>query len=362
MKEIEAAVILARRFPRNEDQAFLKIMKSLDRWAFADKATYEFPRGGTTVSGPSIYLMREMARCWGNILYGFTIVSEDEQTVLARCHAWDLETNCRNFAEVSVRKLVQRKVDEIQDGRKVAVTRWIAPDARDLRELVNNMAARTVRNCIQAVMPRDFVEDAKKKAAEVVEKGVKDDPEGARKSLVLGFGKLNVTPLMLEAYLGHSLAECSPAELVTLRGIWKTIETGQTTWLEYAPSQGQQAASAKVQSATQARQEDLKGRLAQKRAPAAAPKEAAQEPPANVALIPAGTAVEELPDSMPYPDGHTLIWQGAYCTPSAERTGWVKGAAVEEQAPQRAPSSVEAGATTRRRAPKPDGEGFNFGG
>lgn len=142
-------------------------------------------------------------------------------------------------------------------------------------------------------------------------------------------------------------------------------ESPEAVVLDVVPGQ---SANAQVQAATEARQENLKARLEQKRAAAAAPTapagEATQKPFAGRILIPAGTAVddaEELPDCMGYPDGHTLIWRGAHYTPSAERTGWVKGPAVEEQAAQRTPSSAEAGATTWRRAPKADAEGFNFG-
>src|ERR1700747_3455088 len=68
--EIQSAIIIARRFPRNEDQAFEKLMRACRRLSFAEDAAYAFPRGDQKVEGPSVNLAREAARVWGNIRHG----------------------------------------------------------------------------------------------------------------------------------------------------------------------------------------------------------------------------------------------------------------------------------------------------
>jgi len=65
--EIQAAIISAKKFPRDENQAYAKAIKSVQRPSMAESATYNFPRGGKSISGPSVDLARELARCWGNI-------------------------------------------------------------------------------------------------------------------------------------------------------------------------------------------------------------------------------------------------------------------------------------------------------
>lgn len=65
--EIESAIIVAKKFPRNEEACFQKLMKAASRSSFAEDATYSFPRGDTNVTGPSVNLAREAARIWGNI-------------------------------------------------------------------------------------------------------------------------------------------------------------------------------------------------------------------------------------------------------------------------------------------------------
>src|SRR5215207_7367078 len=65
--EIQSAIVLAKRFPRNEDQSFQKLMKACGRTTFAEEAEYSFPRGGSMVKGPSVFLAREAARVRTNI-------------------------------------------------------------------------------------------------------------------------------------------------------------------------------------------------------------------------------------------------------------------------------------------------------
>lgn len=65
--EIQSAIVVARRFPRNEDQAFAKLMRSCARTSFAEDTVYNFPRAGQAVSGPSVNLAREAARLWRSI-------------------------------------------------------------------------------------------------------------------------------------------------------------------------------------------------------------------------------------------------------------------------------------------------------
>lgn len=229
--EIQSAIVIAKRFPRNEDQAFARLMKAADRTSFAEDAAYSFPRGKVQnekgqwvqnyVEGPSVNLAREAARLWGNIRYGLEIIREDEDSRQIRGWAWDVETNTKVTAEDEFRKLVQRK------------TGWLKPDERDLRELTNRRGAILVRNCLLQLLPKDLIEDALARCKDTLEKGARQDPNAARKKIILAFAQLNITPEMLEKKLGHSLASCSPAEIAELRTIYKSIADGNSTWAEY---------------------------------------------------------------------------------------------------------------------------------
>ena len=69
-QEVQAAMVIAKKFPRDEVQSFNRIMQACKRKTLAEQAMYEYPRGGTKVTGPSIRLAEAMAQNWGNLDYG----------------------------------------------------------------------------------------------------------------------------------------------------------------------------------------------------------------------------------------------------------------------------------------------------
>lgn len=229
ISEVQGALILAKRFPRDEDVSYEKLMRSCKRSRFAEKANYSFPRGGYQITGPSINLARESARVWGNIEYGHIIVSDDDEERHIRAWAWDKETNARVFEEDSFKKLIYRK----NQG-------WIKPDERDLRELTNRRAAICKRNCILQLMPRDFIEDAQDVCKQTIAKKVSEDPDKAKKDIIKAFSMLNVSPIMLEEYLKHPVSQCSPTEIVDLREIYQSISDGNSKWSEYLNGNGEE--------------------------------------------------------------------------------------------------------------------------
>ena len=176
MRTIEAAVVLSRKFPRNQQAAYGGIIQACKRHSFAEGAAYKFPRGKTEVKGPSIYLARECARCWGNIRYGNEVVRMDDDAIKIRAWAWDMETNTYIAAEDEFKKLIYRK-------NKEGVGSWIVPDERDLRELVNRRGAITLRNCLLQLIPKDYIEDALKQATQTLQGKAQQSPTAWRWSL-----------------------------------------------------------------------------------------------------------------------------------------------------------------------------------
>lgn len=224
--EIQSAIVMARKFPRNEDEAFAKLMRACDRTTFAESAAYSFPRGGQAITGPSVNLAREAARAWTNIRYGLNIIRDDSSSRQIEGWAWDLENNIKVTAQDDFAKLIQRK-------KKGGGTEWVPPDERDLRELTNRRGAICVRNCLLQILPKDLVEDALTRAEKTLKSGAERDPDGERKKLILAFSDLNVTPDMLEGHLKHPLAQCSPSEIACLRKVYASIRDGNSTWEDY---------------------------------------------------------------------------------------------------------------------------------
>lgn len=195
MQEIQAAVVMAKQFPRNETEVWAKLMESCKKPTMAAIATYAYRRGGNDITGPSVQLARLMAQRWGNIRFGLNIVAETDESVHIRGWAWDMETNDKSEADDRFKKLVQRK-------QKGGGTKWIKPDERDLRELINRRGAILKRNCLLEILPRDLTDDAVLVCQATV-KGNMSDPKAVAKNLILQFQDHRVTVAMLNEYVGR---------------------------------------------------------------------------------------------------------------------------------------------------------------
>lgn len=217
-KEIEAAVIMANRFPRDELQSYQKIMNSLTRPSLAEKAIYSFPRGNQRVEGPSIRMAETMARCWKNLQFGVREIQRLGGASLVEAYCWDLESNIRATKEFTVA--------HIRDTKKGPVH---LNNERDIYEMVANQGARRVRACILACIPDDIVEDAVNKVNEVLLKATKgqgkDFGETIR-NMVEKFKEMDITLEQIEKHVGNKVQACSPQQIVKLGKIYNSIKEG----------------------------------------------------------------------------------------------------------------------------------------
>lgn len=223
---VQAAAVLARQFPRNEADAYTKVIKACRRPTFAEKARYIFPRSGQDIEGPSVKFAREAARAWGNIDYGFTCISRTDQYTTLEGWCIDWETNTRSVNSVTFGNLVFRR------GKG-----WIQPDERDYRELVNRQGAILERNAILKVLPPDVVEEAMAEIRRTNIKAAKGEIEQDRstttRKLAVAFRDIGVTVEMIEQRLGHPLDLITAEEVADLRGIYTSILEGQARREEF---------------------------------------------------------------------------------------------------------------------------------
>ena len=136
-QEVQAAVFMAKRFPRDETRAFNSIMQSCKRAGLAEQALYAYPKGGTTVTGPSIRMAEVLARAWGNIDFGIKELDQQEGESSMMAYAWDLETNAR-----------QTKVFTVRHIRHTRKGQYALTDPREIYEMTANQGARRLRACI----------------------------------------------------------------------------------------------------------------------------------------------------------------------------------------------------------------------
>lgn len=225
--EAQGKLVIAKRFPRDEVQAYSKMMEACRRPAMAEKAFYSFPRGGQTVEGPTIRFAEELARCWGNIDYGIKELSQDEGKSEMQAYAWDLETNAQsvqNFTNPHQRE---------QGKKMVALT-----SQRDIYENNANMATRRLRSRILAILPSWFVDSAIAECKRTLT-GNNEIPLTDRvKKMVVAFSRLGVTQEQLEHRLKRRVDTMSAEDFVEYTGIYNAIKNGESkasAWFSAAP-------------------------------------------------------------------------------------------------------------------------------
>lgn len=213
-QEVQAMVIMAKRYPRDENVAFEKIRKSCMRPFLAEQAVYAYPRGKEVVTGPSIRLAEVLAQNWGNLAFGIKEVSQENGVSLAKAYAWDLETN-----------VMVEKEFHVPHKRYTKSGTYALTDPRDIYELVANNGARRLRACILGVVPGDIAEAAVEECKKTMAGGKEPLADRVRK-LVAAFSEFGINVEHIEKRLNHKLEAIIEAELVTLRAVYKSLKDG----------------------------------------------------------------------------------------------------------------------------------------
>ena len=212
-QEVQAAMVVAKRYPRIETIAISRIMSACDRLSLAESALYTYPRGGTTVSGPSIRMAEALAKNWGNLDFGVIELEQKHGESVVMAYCWDLETNTRST-----------KIFTVKHERKAHGHIDTLTDPRDIYEMTANQGARRLRACILSIVPGDVTELAVERCEKTMKEG-DTTPITEKVAKVVAFLKgLNISVAQIEKRLGHKIEVISETELVTLRKICKTLD------------------------------------------------------------------------------------------------------------------------------------------
>jgi hypothetical protein len=76
--------------------------ESCSQKGLAERAFFRYSRGGSQITGPSVHLARELARCFGNVQYGIAELRRDDEHGESemQAFAWDVQTNTRATDDV----------------------------------------------------------------------------------------------------------------------------------------------------------------------------------------------------------------------------------------------------------------------
>ncbi len=225
--EVQAAVLVAQQMPRSVDRAEADMRRACSEYALASRAFYRYKRGGQNVSGPTIQLARELARCWGNIDYGIAELRRDDDAAQSemKAWAWDQETNARP----STTFIVPHMRDKDGGPERLA-------SLRDIYENNANAGARRLREQILAVLPVWYVEAAKDLCVSTLEAGDGRPLAERIDRAVATFAELGVTEARLVARLGRPRHQWSARDLGELTVVASSIRSGEATIADEFPA------------------------------------------------------------------------------------------------------------------------------
>ena len=240
MAEVHAAMLIAREMPRDITTAIREMEQACTQIALADRSSYKFKRAGQTVTGASVQLARELARCWGNIQYGITELRRDDEALQSEMQAWawDVQTNARS----STTFIVPHKRDT-KDGVKPLV------DMRDVYENNANNGARRVREMVFAVLPVWFVEQAKSLCAKTLENGGGVPLPTRIAEAIKAYDARGISQARLERKVGKPANDWNAFDVADLRVSFTSLQRGEIRAEDEFPQERVTAAEVLSQAA-----------------------------------------------------------------------------------------------------------------
>ena len=219
LAEVQTRYLMAQRFPRDEIKAIERVKNAFARPGLAERAQYEFAKGGTAITGPSVHALQAVAQCWENIDFGFRELSrsvgpDGVTSSEIEAYAVDLQSRTRRPYV-----FIQRHWRTTRNGG------YKLTDEREVKMLIANEAQRAVRSCLQAVIPYDVVETAMEQAAITLSAKADTSPE-AMARMVEAFADFDVTRVQIEKLIQRKLDAISPAQVMRLKRIYQSLRDG----------------------------------------------------------------------------------------------------------------------------------------
>lgn len=275
VQEIQAALVIAQKMGRDEIKCKARIINACKRRELAEVAEYEYSRGGTKITGPTIDLLRAIAARWGNLRYGWTEIERRDGASTVRAFAWDLFTNTQ-----------AERTFTIKHWRDTQGGGYALDDERDIYELLANSASRRVRACLEEVIDPDMVDAAIDQCRLTIRSGHTKTLADRAAAMLVAYGAYGVTQDMIERRLGNKLDGISENQMASLQRIYKALKDGVGKREDYfkpetaKPDFGKEPPQQPPATASQPPVADPVAEEADEAAAGLAPEQPPTEPPA----------------------------------------------------------------------------------
>lgn len=234
LAEMQTRYLMAQQFPRDERKALDGVVNAFSIPAVAERAEYEYARGGTDISGASIHAAQAIAQQWGNIEFGWRELSRGvghDGVEFSEIEAYAVDLQGRVPSRITFP--VRHWRDTKRGGYKLT-------DDRDIYEATANNASRRKRACILSVIPQYVIDAAMQQARATLKAKADTSPEAMAK-LVEAFAAYGVDKEAIEKLIQRRLSAITPAQVMRLRRIFASLRDGMSEageWFELGAAGG----------------------------------------------------------------------------------------------------------------------------
>ena len=216
---IDIQIATAKAYPREIRRCVEEAIAvvTMDK-ATAETCNYSLPRGGKSISGPSVHLARVLAQVWGNLRVESKVINITHNQIVSQAICFDLE---KNYAvKIEVRKKITNKQGQKFNDDMITVTG-------------NAANAIAYRNAVYAVVPKAVVNKVYDASKNMITGDLSTEELLIKKrnTVLKRFqNTYNVSEKEILTVLGlETIRQIKQDELLHLIGLGQAIEDGDTT-------------------------------------------------------------------------------------------------------------------------------------
>jgi hypothetical protein len=216
--QIDVQIATAKAYPRNVTRAKNNSVAIVSMGIETAKTcTYSVPRGGKSISGPSVHMAKIVAQQWGNLRIEAKVVAVDDTHVTSEAICFDLETNIA--IKTQVKRSIVGKSGRFND---------------DMITVTGNAAnSIALRNAIYAIIPRPVIDEVYNAAKSTITGDISTEVKlkAKRKQVIdalkdtYSVSESEILSSIGKAAIDHVTAD----DIVVLIGIGTAIKDGDTT-------------------------------------------------------------------------------------------------------------------------------------
>lgn len=217
--EYDIQITTAKKYPRNLTRVRDNVMAiATMNKETAETCRYALPRGGKTLSGPSVHLARIMAQQYGNLRVDSRVKQITDKQIISEAVCFDLETNYA--VKVEVRRSIVNKFGQRFNDDMITVTG-------------NAASAIAYRNAVLAVIPKSITDSAYNASIRMITGDLTSEDKliAARKKAIDYFkDNYKVTEEQVLKAIGcRTIAQVKAEQIAELRGLEQSLKDGDTT-------------------------------------------------------------------------------------------------------------------------------------